>query len=388
VLTPEDLLRKLEQSAQSGAPLVVKYGVDPTAPEMHLGHLVPLRKLRQFQEFGHDVAFLIGDFTARIGDPSGRGSGRAAMSEEEVLSNAQTYCAQLEMVLDMQRTRVVYNSAWLKPLTLEETIQLLARSTVNALIKRKSFVKRLDAGNAIAGHELVYPYLQAYDSVALHADVELGGSDQFFNLVFGRDLQVRYAQAPQVVLTTPLLEGLDGKAKMSKSLGNTVGLQEPAHVMYAKLMRVPDELVGKYARLLTARSEAEITSIETTLRDTHDEHALFNAKHLLATDVTTWLHGASETKQARDAFERARRGDMPLEMPIYRLPSSEQITLREVVYRSGLAPSKNAAQRLIVQRGLQVDGVLVDEPTRMLAPGECVVLRAGKNRYVRIEREP
>lgn len=387
VIKREDLVWKFEKAEREGRSLVVKYGVDPTAPEIHIGHAVPLRTLRRFQDVGHDITFLIGDFTARIGDPSGRSTGRNAMTEEDVLANSEEYKKQIFKILIPEKTKIVYNSHWLKPLVLEEVISLLARNTVNNLVKRKSFVKRFENGDSISGHELIYPFLQAYDSVALDADIELGGTDQYFNLIFGRDLQPRYGQEPQVVMTTPLLEGLDGNDKMSKSLGNTVGITEPANDMYAKLMQVRDNLMSKYFELLTDIDISELAQIEIALQ--RDEVHPMDVKKRLARDITSQFHSASAAKKAEEEFVRVySQGEKPRDMELitinYKDTSEGYMTAVELMRHCGLAPSNSRARKLVEQRGFSIDDAVVEDPAKMIEISDSMILRVGKRKYVQV----
>ncbi|RJQ15567.1 tyrosine--tRNA ligase [Candidatus Woesearchaeota archaeon] len=390
LITKDDLLWKLQKAEREKRSMVVKYGVDPTAPEMHLGHTVPLRKLKHFQDIGHAVTFLIGDFTARIGDPTGRSSGRQAMTEEEVLANAQSYKEQIFKILNPEKTIIVYNSDWLKPLALEQLIGLLAKNTVNNLIKRKSFVKRFENGEPVAGHELIYPFLQAYDSVALNADVELGGTDQYFNLVFGRDLQPSYGQESQVVVTTPLLEGLDGNEKMSKSLGNTIGLDASAIDMYAKLMQIRDHLMIKYFTLLTDMDDLELGKLEVALAQ-ETIHPL-DVKKRLARDITSQYHSLEQTKEAEEEFMRVySRGELPSSLDTIVIKQDQTangiMTPVALMRLAGMAESNSEARRLITQRGFSIDGIVIENPYADIAVKTDMILRVGKTKYAKIAYE-
>lgn len=378
---------ELEQKLASGKKLVIKYGVDPTAPDIHLGHMVQLKALRRFQDYGHEITFLIGDFTGRIGDPSNQGHGRPAMSEQDVLDNAETYKAQVFKILNPDKTRIVYNSEWLKPLNLEDCMKLLGSSTVNKLIKRNSFVARFEKGDSIRGHELIYPFLQAYDSVALEADIELGGSDQYFNLIFGRDMQPAYGQEPQVVVTTPLLEGLDGNAKMSKSLGNTIGIDESANGMYAKLMTVHDELMSKYFTLLTDATYEKITEMEYALRK-GEAHPM-EIKHELARLVTNIFYDTKTVIAAREEFERVhQQGALPSELEETVIPYDEtregSVTGVELARYCGFASSNGEARRLISQGGLSIDDRVLREPYEPIELGEVNIVRKGKKNFAKV----
>jgi len=387
IITKEDLAWKFKKTESQKEDLVIKYGVDPTSPEMHIGHLVPIRKLKQFQELGYSITFLIGDFTARIGDPTGRSSGRKAMSEEEVLANAQTYKDQIFKILDEEKTKIVYNSSWLKPLNLEDTIKMLSGNTVNNLIKRKSFVERFKKGDSISGNELIYPFLQAYDSVALKADIELGGSDQFFNLMFGRDLQPKYGQEPQVVITTPLLEGLDGNEKMSKTLNNTVGLKENVKEMYSKIMTVQDNLIIKYFSLLTDADELDMRKLNSDLK-IKKIHPI-EAKKRLSREICKQFYSLEDVKRAEEEFDKVYiLGQIPSDIKNltlnYQDTPNGKIKLIELIRKAEFASSNNEARRLITQKGFSIDGVVIEDPLLNINIKNDMILKAGKDRYIKI----
>ena len=370
VHTRDDLLRKLTASYDRGVPLRVKMGFDPTAPDLHLGHTVPLERMRRFQDFGHTVIFLIGDFTAMIGDPTGRNTTRPPLSDEQIAANAETYKRQVFKVLDRDRTEVRFNSEWLMPLGSPGMIKLAARYTLARMLERDDFKKRFAEERPIALHELLYPLAQGYDSVALKADVELGSSDQLFNLLVGRTLQKEYGQEPQVCLTGPLLEGTDAREengrivgdKMSKSLGNYVGIDEPAGDQYGKLMSISDALMWRYYELLSRRTSSEIAQ----LRRGHPKAA----KMALAREIVERYHGAQEARAAEDAFEQVHaRREVPDEIEERELPrdaGAEKLPLIKALPKLGLASSGSEARRLIAQGGVTVEGERVSDPNACL----------------------
>ncbi len=385
IIGEAELQQKLERSVRSGVPLKVKLGLDPTAPDLHLGHTVVLQKLRDFQELGHEAIIIIGDFTAMIGDPSGRSETRKPLTRAEIEAHAETYRAQLGKILDMARTRVEFNSRWLAPLTLEDLIRLTAMVTVAQLLQREDFASRYAAGRPISLHEFLYPLCQAYDSVVLGADVELGGTDQTFNLLVARDLQRTFGQEPQVAITTPLLEGLDGTQKMSKSLGNYVGITEPPEEIYGKLMSVPDSLMLRYLTLVTRLPEAEIREIAEALA-TGPLHPM-DAKKRLAYIVTAQYHGETAAAAAEANFVRIFQERQPPE-------NIEEITIELpedggaippplwwVLKESGLAPSSSEARRLIQQGAVEVDRVRILDVTHPLPAGRGYLIQVGKRRF-------
>jgi len=376
--TRDELAKKLEKDQ-----LVIKYGVDPTSTEIHLGHLVPILKLKEFQDLGYDITFLIGDFTARIGDPTGKDESRKSLTKKEVYNNAKSYTDQVFKILDPEKTKIVRNYDWLCDLNLEELIGLLSKNTVNNLIKRKSFQNRFDAGKAVHGNELIYPYLQGYDSVELNADIEIGGSDQLFNMMFGRDLQQKYGQEPQVVMTTPLLEGLDGNLKMSKSLGNTVGVEENPNDMYMKIMKVNDELVDKYFSLLTNLNHMQVNSIKNSYRnlDTYE----IDLKKKLAYEITSMLHNSSEARDAQENFEKVvQNKDLPTNIEDLCMDLDRKITPLEILQGTNAYSSNSNIRRLIQQRGFSIDGQIVDDPfiEMKLEPG--AIIKAGKKNIYKL----
>ena len=387
VHTREDLLRKLQSSYDKGTPLRVKMGFDPTAPDLHLGHTVPLERMRRFQDLGHTVIFLIGDFTASIGDPTGRNSTRPPLSDEQIAANAETYQNQVFKILDRGRTEVRFNSEWLRPLGSTGMIKLAARYTLARMLERDDFKKRWDNEVPIALHELLYPLAQGYDSVALKADVELGSSDQLFNLLVGRQLQKEYGQAPQVCLTGPLLEGtdareVDGKIagdKMSKSLGNYVGIDEPAQEQYGKLMSISDGLMWRYYELLSRRSLAEIQA----LRREHPK----TAKSELAKEIVARYHGPEAARSAEEQFELVhKRREVPEDVEervVSREAGVDAVPLAKTLAQLGLAASGSEARRLIAQGGVSVEGERVSDPNAKLSQGIHLV-KVGKRKFIRV----
>jgi tyrosyl-tRNA synthetase len=378
IIVEGELRSKLERSVKTATPLKVKLGLDPTAPDLHLGHTVVLQKLRDFQDLGHQIIIIIGDFTGMIGDPTGQSETRKPLTWDEIRANAQTYRTQLGKVLDMSRTRVEFNSTWLAPLTFENIIRETAHLTVAQMLQREDFAKRYAAGRAIGLHELLYPLSQGYDSVALGADVELGGTDQTFNLLVGRDLQRAHGQEPQVALTVPLLEGLDGVQKMSKSLGNYVGIIEPPADMYGKLMSVSDDLMFRYFELITRVSEEEIR----TLRSLHP----MEAKKRLASMITAMYHGEAGAKAGEDHFSRVFQGrQTPDKVDLITLETPyEGEPIWRIVVMSRLATSNSEARRQVQQGAVELDGTRVSDPnTPVPVSSISRLLKVGKRRFAR-----
>lgn len=384
VVPERALAEKLRESAASGVPLRVKLGVDPSSSDLHVGHAVVLRKMRQFQDLGHRVVLIIGDFTATIGDPSGRSKTRPQLSLEETRRNGETYVEQAYAVLDPdpERLEIRHNSEWLTALDFGELVRLAATTTVARMLERDDFTKRYADGTPISLHEFLYPLAQAYDSVAVRADVELGGTDQLFNLLVGRDVQRAYGQAPQVALTVPLLEGTDGTEKMSKSLGNTIGLTEPAEDMFTKAMRVTDPLLAKYATLCT---DLDVAALERELgSDPVAAHRIF------ARALVTLYHGADAVAAAERRYDEVARGGIPSELREVEigpdLAPEGRIEAAALALQVGFAASKGAARRLIDNRGLRVDGEALVERTAVLDLRERpdLVFQSGKNAYVRV----
>ncbi len=387
-----ELRRKVERSIRENRPLRVKFGVDPTRPDLHLGHAVPLRKLRQFQELGHTAILLIGDFTARIGDPSERDVMRPQLSAEEVLKNAETYSQQAFRILDRELTVLEYNSRWLALLTFEEVVRLASHFTVARMLERDDFARRYARNVPIGLHEFLYPVMQAYDSVALRADVEIGGTDQIFNLLAGRELQKALGQEPQSVLTLPILVGLDGEKKMSKSLGNHVGLTDPPEEMFGKLMSLPDELMPDYFRLTTALRPSEVEEILRGLREGSLHPA--KAKRRLAREVVTLYWGREEAERAEEHFDRLFvEREPPEQVPEVRIHPAElkdgRIWLPRLLVLAGLAPSTSEGRRLISQGGIRLNGETVDDPDKEVdGTGlDGALLQKGKRHFRRVVLE-
>jgi len=379
-LLPEaDWVRKLARSQATGVPLRIKLGLDPTAPDIHLGHTVVLNKMRQLQDLGHQVIFLIGDFTSMIGDPSGRNATRPPLTREQIEANAQTYYRQASLVLDPARTEIRYNSEWSDPLGARGMIQLAARYTVARMMERDDFAKRYKAGTPISVHEFLYPLMQGYDSVALKSDLELGGTDQKFNLLVGRALQSEYGQEPQCILTMPLLEGLDGVEKMSKSKQNYIGITEPANSMYAKLLSISDELMWRYYTLLSFLPQAEIDALRAQVEGGCNPK---DAKVLLAREITTRFHGASAAEAAVQDFQNRAAGGIPVDIPEVTL-SGAPMGIGPLLKQAGLAASTGEALRLVEQGGVRIDGVSVSDKALRVNAGTFVV-QAGKRKFARV----
>ncbi len=385
-LIPQNgLAERLETARKENRSLIVKAGFDPTAPDLHLGHTVLLNKMRQFQELGHEVVFLIGDFTGRIGDPTGKSVTRPPLTEEQVRENARTYETQIYKVLDPDRTRVEFNSSWLGKMTAADTIRLAAQYTVARMLERDDFDKRYRGGQPIAIHEFLYPLMQGQDSVALKADVELGGTDQKFNLLVGRQLQSQAGQSPQLVLTMPLLEGLDGVQKMSKSLGNYIGIDEPPDEMFGKLMSISDDLMWRYYELLSFRSLPELQALRAGVDDgsVHPKDAKLN----LAEEITARFHGADAGGAAREAFNRRfAQGQLPEEIPQCELaiPDGDSLGLAHILKGAGLAGSTSEAMRLIKQGAVRVDQERETATNRQFSAGEQLLVQVGKRRIAQI----
>jgi len=381
IISPDDLTRKLERSRQQGKPLVVKAGFDPTAPDLHVGHTVLVRKMKHFQDLGHTVVFLIGDFTALIGDPTGRNKTRPPLTQETIAANAQTYRAQIFKLLDPERTVIDFNSRWLGALSAEEIIRLAASYTVARILERDDFQKRFRQGDPISVHEFLYPLMQGYDSVALHADVELGGNDQKFNLLVGRELQRTYGQEPQVVMTMPLLEGLDGVQKMSKSLGNTIGITDAPGEMFGKVMSVSDPLMYRYFELLTDLPLKEIERLKGEASSGAVNPMV--QKLDLASRIVADFHSPAAGLAAREGFVHVfRERENPTEMPQLALTGDEP--LADLVAREHLLPSRGEFKRLVAGGGVSLDGVRVTDPQHALILGTSYVLKLGKRQFYRI----
>ena len=377
VLVEAELIEKLKR----GQPLRIKAGFDPTAPDLHLGHTVLINKLRQFQELGHQVVFLIGDFTGMIGDPSGKSATRPPLTREQVLDNAETYKAQVFKILDPAKTEVAFNSTWMDQLKPSDFIRLSSQYTVARMLERDDFSKRYSSNQPIAIHEFLYPLVQGYDSVALRADIELGGTDQKFNLLMGRELQRAYGQEPQVILTMPLLEGLDGVKKMSKSLGNYVGIQESPGVMYNKLVSIPDSLMWRYFELLSFRSMAEIEQFK---RDVEQGANPRDIKIKLAEEIVARFHGSEAAASAhRSAGNRMKEGELPEDLPEVEVTSSEDLPIASLLNKAGLVKNAAGARDLLNAGSVRIDGEVVDR-TFIYTLGSTHVCQAGKKAFARV----
>jgi tyrosyl-tRNA synthetase len=373
----------LEERLKDGRPLIVKAGFDPTAPDLHLGHTVLINKMRQFQVFGHEVVFLIGDFTGMIGDPSGKNATRPPLSPEEIANNARTYEAQIFKILDPERTRVEFNSNWMGKMGADGLIRLASHHTVARMLERDDFHKRYAGGQPISIHEFLYPIVQGYDSVALNADVELGGTDQKFNLLVGRQLQQDFGQKPQVVLTTPLLEGLDGVQKMSKSLGNYIGITDPPGEMFGKLMSISDDLMWRYFEVLSFRT---LEQIEGLRRKVFEGLNPRDAKFELGIEIVERFHDRRLALAARDEFvARFQQGAMPEEMPEVTLPTDNgRMGIAHLLKGAGLVGSTSEAFRMIQQGAVRIDGERVDDRGLTLGAGTTNVYQVGRRRFARV----
>ncbi|GFO70585.1 tyrosine--tRNA ligase [Geomonas limicola] len=384
ILVEKELVEKLEKSVKTGVPLKIKAGFDPTAPDLHLGHTVLLHKMRQFQKLGHEVIFLIGDFTGMIGDPTGKSETRKALTREDVLKNAETYKEQVFKILDPKLTKVVFNSEWFSKLTAADMIALASKYTVARMLEREDFSNRYANQLPISIHEFMYPLAQGYDSVALKADVELGGTDQKFNLLVGRELQREWGQVPQTVITMPLLEGLDGVNKMSKSLGNYVGVNEPADEIFGKIMSISDQLMLRYYELLSDLSTAEIEKLKEGLKD-GSVHPMA-AKKALGREIVTRYHGEAAGAQAEENFvSRFRDNQTPDEMPEVTLtPEGEKVLLCRVLAEAQLVKSNSEGRRSIQGGGVKVNGEKVSDENQEIACKGEYIIQVGKRRFARV----
>ena len=379
LIVEEELVKKLA----TGRKLRIKLGLDPTAPDLHLGHTVVINKLRDFQQLGHQVQFLIGDFTGMIGDPTGKNQTRPPLTREEIEHNASTYREQVFKILDPDKTQILFNSEWSNKLGAEGMVKLAARYTVARLLERDDFSKRMKSNQPIAVHELLYPLMQGYDSVAMKADVELGGTDQKFNLLVGRELQKDFGQEPQCILTMPLLEGLDGRDKMSKSLGNYVGIAEPPREIFGKLMSISDELMWRYIALLSFESQSKIEGWKDQTAKGGNPR---DVKVLFAKEIVARFHGAAAAREAEEAFERRHRhGEAPADMPEVTLQGgADGLLITQVLKQANLAPSATEAQRTIEQGGVKIDGERVADRGLRLKAGTNVVIQVGKRKFARV----
>ena len=382
MLTERELITKLKR----GKPLHIKAGFDPTAPDLHLGHTVLLNKMRQFQQLGHDVTFLIGDFTGRIGDPTGRNVTRPPLTTEDIEANASTYKTQVFKILDPDKTRIDFNSRWFGPMPASKLIEIAARHTVARMLERDDFAKRYKNQQSIAVHEFLYPLVQGYDSVAMQADVELGGTDQKFNLLVGRQLQETYGQEPQVVITMPLLEGLDGVNKMSKSLGNYIGIAESADLIFGKLMSISDELMWRYFELLSFRPLAEIAALKTAISEGKNPR---DVKFELAREIVARFHGGPASEQAQADFTaRFAQKELPTDLPPTTvLVGPEGMRIANVLKEGGLAASTSEANRKIDEGAVKVDGQKVSDRALVFAAGADHIFQIGSRRIARLKLE-
>ncbi len=381
ILLEQDLVKKLEE----GRPLRIKAGFDPTAPDLHLGHTVLHNKLRQFQDLGHEAIFLIGDFTGMIGDPTGKNVTRKPLSRDEVIDNAKTYEEQIFKILDPERTLVLFNSSWMNEMGAADLVQLASKYTVARMLERDDFNKRYTSGQAIAVHEFLYPLIQGYDSVALKADVELGGTDQKFNLLVGRQLQAAYGQAPQVVLTMPILEGLDGVQKMSKSLKNYIGIDEDPREMFGKLMSISDDLMWRYYDLLSLNKAIdEIAGMR--VKAERGEHNPRDYKVGLAEEIVTRFHGKAMADAARQDFDRRfKKGQMPEDIPEVKLTAHDgQLPIANLLKGANLTSSTSEALRMIKQGAVRIDGERVEDRQLQVSAGTSHVYQVGKRRFARV----
>jgi len=374
---------ELREKLGSGRPLRVKAGFDPTAPDLHLGHTVLLNKLKQLQDLGHHILFLIGDFTGMIGDPSGKNSTRPPLSREEVEHNAATYTDQVFKILDRGRTEVVFNSAWMGRMNAADLVRLAAKHTVARMLERDDFAKRYQGRQPIAIHEFLYPLVQGYDSVALKSDLELGGTDQRFNLLMGREVQKEHGQTPQCILTMPLLEGTDGVNKMSKSLGNYVGINEPPGEIFGKIMSISDDLMWRYIELLSFESPQKVAENKRAIEQGGNPR---DVKFDFAKEIVARFHGAAAAAAAASDFEaRFRRDEIPVDIPEVKLTSKDgALALPQVLKQAGLTASTSEALRLIEQGGVKIDGAKVSDKSLKLAKGARAVLQVGKRKFARV----
>ena len=378
ILVESELVSRLEE----GRPLRVKAGFDPTAPDLHLGHTVLLNKLRQLQGLGHVIYFLIGDFTGMIGDPTGKNATRPPLTRDAVVANAQTYTDQVFRILDAERTQVVFNSAWMDRLTPADMIRLAATYTVARMLERDDFGKRYRANQPIAIHEFLYPLVQGYDSVALEADLECGGTDQKFNLLMGREVQKHYGQRPQCILTMPLLEGLDGVNKMSKSLGNTVGITEAPAEMFGKLMSISDDLMWRYLELLSFASSVEIKRWREEVAQGRNPR---DVKVALAQEIVARFHDRQAADDALAQFDAMfRQGEIPANIPEVRIPGPAGLPIAQLLKQAGLVASTSEALRLIAQGGVRLDGEKVTDKALRIPPGAVIVAQVGKRKFARV----
>jgi len=374
-----EFAQKLANSEKTGVPLRIKLGLDPTAPDLHLGHTVVLNKMRQLQNLGHNVIFLIGDFTSMIGDPSGRNITRPPLSREQIEENAKSYFAQATLVLDAEKTEIRYNSEWCDPLGARGMIQLASKYTVARMMERDDFTKRFKEGTPISVHEFLYPLMQGYDSVALKADLELGGTDQKFNLLVGRELQKDYGQEPQCILTMPLLEGLDGVEKMSKSKGNYIGITEPGNTIFAKIMSISDDMMWRYYELLSSCNLEELASHRRAVQEGKNPRDL---KVALAQEIVTRFHNRQTAEDALTDFMNRSKGGIPDDIPEYKLTGAP-LGIGQLLKQAGLCPSTSDALRMVEQNGVRINGEVIHDKQLQVAAGEFVV-QVGKRKFAKV----
>jgi tyrosyl-tRNA synthetase len=387
IVPEQELIHKLEKSVSTGIPLKIKLGLDPTAPDLHVGHTVVLHKMRQFQELGHTIQLLIGDFTGRIGDPTGKSETRKQLTEEDVKRNAKTYVDQFAKVLDVSKLEVFYNSTWLAPMNFADVVRLAAQVTVARMLERDDFTKRYSSGQPISIHEFFYPLMQGYDSVALECDVELGGTDQKFNLLMGRQLQKEYGKDQQIAIMMPILEGLDGVQKMSKSLGNYIGIGEEPNEIYGKTMSVPDELMPKYYELVTNISNDELASLRKGLEDgsIHPRDAKMN----LARTFVTMFHGTSAAEEAEDHFKRVfQQRALPTDLPEAQVSAADlengQIGVIKLLVNLGLTGSSSEARRMIQQGGVKINEQKIEDVSTLVVVENGMIVQVGKRKFAKV----
>ena len=381
IIDEKDLRLKLEKSQKENKPLTIKLGLDPSAPDIHLGHTVVLRKMKQLQDLGHNVVILIGDFTGKIGDPTGKSQARKALTTEQVLANAKTYEEQIFKVLDKDKTEVRFNSEWLGKLNFEDVVRLASTITVARMLERDDFKKRYQSNTPISVHEFFYPLMQGYDSVAINADIELGGTDQRFNLLMGRSLQKEFGQESQVVIMMPLIEGLDGVNKMSKSLGNYIGVDEEAGIMYQKAMEIPDELIIKYYNLVTDVHPDIVNKIEADLKE--DRVNPRDIKMGLAKEIVMLYHGEEQAKFAEERFKSVfQKGQIPVDILTVEV-SKEGLDIAQVIVENKLTPSKSELRRLVKQGGVKVNSEKIEDLQNIVLEGELVI-QIGKKKFIKI----
>lgn len=388
IISEGELLGKLEKSYKTKTPLIIKLGLDPTAPDIHLGHTVVIRKLKQFQDFGHQVILLIGDYTGMIGDPSGRSETRRQLTKEEILKNARTYEEQVFKILDPDKTKIVFNSQWLKNLTFEDILKLSSKYTVARMLEREDFSNRYHEGKPICIHEFFYPLMQGYDSIALKADVELGGTDQTFNLLLGRTLQKEYAQEPQIAITMPILVGLDGEKKMSKSLGNYIGIDEPPNEIYGKVMSISDDIMLIYFELLTDITKHNLEKLIEDIKEGRVNPR--DVKMRLAKNIVSQFYGIEDANKAEEAFKNVfQKGNLPEDIQEFRISKEElacgKIWIIKLLTSLNLTSSNSEARRLIIQNAVKINEERVIDPDADIAIENGMIIQVGKRRFAKIK---